>query len=313
MIRKALVWTVTAAISLFMTTMPVSAEVVDRIVAVVNQDIITLVQLEQSITPIKKNILASDQTQEQKQQMMRQAEQRILQQLIERALTRQEAVKYNINVLDQDVDQAVENVKQSNGLSQTALVNALESEGLTYDAYREKVRQDILQSMLISRAVRSKVIVTDEEIKAYYDANISQFQGVQKHKLCNLLLDDENKIKEIKSRVEGGESFKELAKQFSMGSNAADGGELGLFDINNFNEMIKNAVKDLKIGEVSGVIPTGQGFQLVFVEDIMMADGKTVEDARDQIHSILYKKQVEEKFKQWMTSLKENAHVKILL
>ncbi|MCG8567322.1 MAG: peptidyl-prolyl cis-trans isomerase [Desulfobacterales bacterium] len=296
-----------------MAVAPVSAEVVDRIVAIVNQDIVTLAQLNQATAPYRKKIEASEQSDEQKKATLADMESKVLQQLIEQTLTQQEAEKFNIKVLDADVDDAIENVKATNGLDQNSLINALESEGIKYDDYRKKIRQDILQSMLISRAVRSKVIVTEGEIKAYYDDNLPQFQGVQKHKLCNILMDDAVAMDDVKDKLAKGADFKAVAKEFSMASNAGDGGELGVFDINNFSDVIKDAVQGLKKGDVSEIIPTGQGFQLIYVEDILMVDGKDLEQAQDQIRSVLYKKQVEEKFKQWITSLKENAHVKLML
>ena len=297
----------------FWLTSSVNAQVIDRIVAIVNNDIITLSELNKLTDPYKRKIEASDQTESQKAELFKNVQKDALERLIDQALTRQEAVKYRIRVDKDDVDNAVENFKRMNGLDQASLENALESQGISYENYRDRIRQDILQSMIINRAIRSKVIITAGEIKAYYEANAKMFKGVPKFKLRNILMDDEAAMAKVLDRIRKGESFSDLAKDHSIASNAPEGGTLGIFDIQNFTPSIRDAVKGLQPGQTSKIIGTGQGFQLIHVDDIVMADGKSLEAARDQIHEILYKKQVEEKFKKWIKSLKENAHVKILL
>ncbi len=313
MIKRKVLGGILGGMALVALSVPVCAEVVDRIVAIVNEDIVTLSQLNKITASYEKQIHASDETPERKKGMVEKIQRDGLQQLVEQALVRQEALKNNIRVNDRDVENAIENFKKSNALDQEALVTALEAQGLTFEDYQAKIRQDILQSMLISRAVRSKAIITDEEVKAHYDNNPASFQGVRKHELCNILMADGTGIEDIRQKIANGSDFQEMAKAHSLASNASDGGALGVFDINSFSQAIRDAVKDLKVGETSEVIPTGQGFQLIYVKEIMMADGQTLEQAKDQIYELLYKKEVEKKFKIWINSLKENAHVKILL
>lgn len=289
-----------------------SAEVVDRIVAVVNNEIITLSDLNKAILPYKSNIEASQNSSEKKQELIQSLEQDVLQQLIDRSLSSQEAVKYNIEVSEADVDSAMNNFMAANKMDLNGLEAALAADGLTLENYRTNMKGEILQSRLISRAVRSQVIITDSEIKTYYDSHGDAFTGVQKYHLRNILMENEDDLAAVEKKI-GNVSFDQLARENSIASNASDGGDLGVFDINNFSEEIKMSLQALGKGDHTSVLYVGQGYQILFVEDILMEGNKTLDQARDQIENILYKEQAEKRFKEWIESLKENAHIKNML
>lgn len=308
--NQIIVWTALLFMGVFTLA---TAEVVDRIVAVVNNEIITLSQLNKATEPYKVNIASSQNSQAQKEELVKQLETDILQQLIDASLTRQEAVKYGIDVDDTDVDRAMDNFKKSNNLDQETLERGLAAEGLTLDEYRERLREQILQSMLVNRAVRSKVIITDSDVQKYYEANIDKFSGVKKYKLRNILTESEADIQFVEKKLQKKSSFAALAKDYSIGSNASEGGDLGVFDINSFSQQIKTALENLNKGEFTSVMRTGKAYQIIYVADILMEGNLTVEQASDKIQEILYQKQAEQQFKEWIHSLKESAHVKLML
>ncbi len=308
--NQIIVWTALLFMGVFTLA---TAEVVDRIVAVVNNEIITLSQLNKATEQYKVNIASSQNSQAQKEELVKQLETDILQQLIDASLTRQEAVKYGIDVDDTDVDRAMDNFKKSNNLDQETLERGLAAEGLTIDDYREKLREQILQSMLVNRAVRSKVIITDSDVQKYYEANIDKFSGVKKYKLRNILTESEDDIQFVEKKLRKKASFAALAKEYSIGSNASEGGNLGVFDINSFSQQIKTALENLKKGEFTSVMRTGKAYQIIYVADILMEGNLTVEQASEKIQEILYQKQAEQQFKEWIHSLKEGAHVKLML
>lgn len=290
-----------------------SAEVVDRIVAVVNNEIITLSDLNKAILPYKHNIDASENSSEKKQELIQTLKRDVLQQLIDRSLSSQEAVKYNIVVSKEDVDSAIHNFMTTNKMDPEELEAALAADGLTLKDYQSKMKKEILQSRLISRAVRSQVIITDTDIKTYYDSHLDAFTGVKKYHLRNILMDAKADLAAIEPKIGNLSSFKKLAKEHSIASNAADGGDLGAFDINNFSEEIKISLQALGKGDHTSVLYVGQGYQILFVEDILMEGNKTLDQARDQIENILYKEQAEKRFKEWIESLKTHAHIKNML
>jgi peptidyl-prolyl cis-trans isomerase SurA len=288
-------------------------EIVDRIVAVVNNDIITLSQLNKATRPYREQVAAAGGSEEERKQRIASLEREMLHQLIDRTLARQEAARQQISVSDADVQTALDNFKRQNNLDQEALEKGLEAEGITLEEYRERIRDDILQSMLINRAVRSRVIVTQADIEAYYDAHPENFKGEAKYHLRNILVETEADSRNVISSLDQGLSFSEAARRFSKAPNAAEGGDLGIFDISYFSDAIREAVLPLKKGEYSQGIPAGQGLQIIYVEDIQTSGGKPLDQVKDEIQDILYKKEAEEKFSKWVESLKKNAHVKIML
>ncbi len=288
-------------------------EVVDRIVAIVNNEIITQVQLEKKTALYQEKIEASDSTQKRKEELLSTMKTNMLHQLIDKILVNQEADRYHVEVTDAEVNTAVENFMAQHGLDQDSLEGALASENLTFEEYKENVRQEIIQSRLINRAVRSKVIITDSDIAAYYAQHADDFKGVEKYELRNIIMKDADQIQQVKEQLEHNASFKDLAGEYSIGSNASDGGYLGTFEIDGLSENIKQALQGVKKGGHTDIIDTPQGFQILYVQDIIMSGGKTLEQASEEIQQILYNQLGKEKFAQWIESLKEHAHVKIML
>jgi len=290
-----------------------SAEVVDRIVAVVNNEIITLLKLNKATRPYKLNIEASGKSVKKKKQLVKRLETEVLQQLIDRSLTTQEAVKYNIDVTEEEVDNAIDNFMKTNKLDPEGLERTLAADGLLLKDYREKMKEEILQSRLISRAVRSKVIITDTDIKIYYDTHGEAFTGVQKYHLRNIVMDSETGLEALEKKMGKDRSFAQLAKDYSIATNASEGGDLGVFDINNFSENIKNSLTPLGKGDHTSILEAGLGYQILFVQDILLEGNKTLEQASDQIENILYREKAEKQFTEWIDSLKKQAHIKIML
>ncbi len=288
----------------------VDKSVVDKIVAIVNDDIITLVDLQKGTAPYVEKIKSSGYDRERQDRLIEKVNEDILNKLIDQSLTQQEAKRYGISIPESEIDQSIENIKTMRSLNQEELEAALKNEGATIQEFRETIKNQILQSKIIEFAVKSKVVVTESDIRAYYDAYAKKYAGKKKYHLRNILMQDETLVAQIKKRLENNESFISLAKEFSMASNASDGGDLGLFDISNFSKEIKTNIARLNKGEVTDVIPTAQGFQIFYVEDIVLEGNQSFEQASKEIKEILYQEQVEKKFKNWLERLKTDAHVK---
>ena len=190
---------------------------------------------------------------------------------------------------------------------------ALAQEGMTLDEYRGVIKKQILQNKLVNYMVKSKVIITEADIKKQYEADAEKYAGKKKFYLRNILMDNEDEIKEVKKKLDQNTDFNTLAKQYSIAPNASEGGDLGLFDISSFSKEIKESISPLNKGDYTPVILTAQGFQIFYIQDIVLDGGKTYELSHDMIYESLYREQVKKKFDTWLKSLKEKAHIKILL
>ncbi|MCG8553344.1 MAG: SurA N-terminal domain-containing protein [Desulfobacterales bacterium] len=289
-------------------------EVVDRIVAIVNDDIVTLSQLDVAAAPYRKNIEASQESAARKKEVMAQMYTQVLNQLVENSLVVQEAKRMGIAVDEADVDNALENFKKEHNLDQERLELGLAAQGITLEQYRERIREQILQSMIVSRAVRAKIVITDKEIKTYYDSHYQEFKGKKKYHLKNIIVKGATDLSTVWEKLKNRVDFSQVAKDYSIGSNAAAGGELGEFDISSFSDEIKNALEGVGKGQYSAPIDMGDSFQILYVADIIsQGEGPVQKEVEKKIQDILYREHGEAQFKKWMENLKNSAHIKIML
>lgn len=309
----------------FFTATLARAEVIDRIVAIVNNDIITLVDLNMALRPYLDKIESSEYSPQQKKEILYKLSGDMLNRMIERKLTDQEAKRIRISVSDKEVDSAINRLKESQLMSQEDLEKALKDDGLTFADYREKIREEILRPKLINYSIKSKVVITDSDIKEYYESHSEEFSGKKRYYLRNILLKsgtfisditkDEQKKKadQLKARLDAGEDFKTLAREESQAPNASEYGDLGLFEWDTLSNTIKKAIEPLKAGDHTDVILTDQGYQIFYVQDIQIQNLTPQDEISESIAKKLYDNIVETKFKEWLNALKEKSHIKIML
>ena len=292
-----------------------SAEIVDRIVAIVNNDIVTLNQLNKGAAIYIKNIETASYSDNQKQENIRKINEQVLTSLIDKSLTHQEAKKYNIKISKNEIDKSIENIMKSKSFNIEEFKNALALEGLDFQEYRKNLEKQILQTKLINYAVKSKIVILESNILSYYEKHKKQYAGIQKYHLRNILMNSEKKIRQVRKKLENGGNFKTVAKEHSIAQNAHDsgGGDLGVFDITNLPETIQTQISLLKQDQFTEVISTTQGFQIFYIQDIIFSNGQTYDEVHDEIYTILYKEQADKKFQTWLESLKQKAHIKIML
>jgi peptidyl-prolyl cis-trans isomerase SurA len=302
----------------------VLAEVVDRIVAIVNDDILTLVDLNQTLKPYEEKITALGYSKEQERQMLYRVREDLLNQMIEKRLTDQEVKRLKISVSDEEIDQIIERIKEGNLLTEEDLRNELAKKGLTLEEYRQQLKAQILRKKLVDRQIKSKIVITIEDINAYYEKHQERYQGETKYHLRNIILLHSmftsemekkqilNKMNSIRQMFDDGEPFANLATKYSESPLAAEGGDLGFFKLEELSPQIQAAVKDLQAGEITPVLDTDQGYQVFYVEDITKAAGRSLEEVSKEIEERLYNEIVDERFNTWMKELRERSHIKII-
>lgn len=318
-----------AALLLFCITLLAAgslyAGVVDRIVAVVNDDVILLSEMNKILAPYIRRLDASGYPAEQKEQILFKLKQDALDGLVEKRLVDQEVARYGLSVSENEVDATIERYKQAQMMTQEDLEKALKEDGLTFSEYRESVKQELLRPKLINMNVKSKVIVTDEDIKNYYENNKDKYGEETEYHLYNILIRKDTfsltntndpgleKMNAIRARLDNGEDFKDLAAKVSEAPNRDDSGNLGFFKPESFSDEIKTAIENLSPGSSTKVLNTDAGYQIFYLEEVRKTKGKTFEEVSDQIHMELYNNIVKEKFKNWLKSIRERAHIKLML
>lgn len=302
----------------------VGNEIVDRIVAVVNNDIITYLELQNELRPYEEKIKASGYTQENERKMIYKVRNELLNTLIDRKLTDQEIKRYGLKVSDAEIDQNIEQIKSDKLWTDEEFREALKGEGMTLEAYRKGLKEQALRAKLVNVAVKSKIVITKTDIEAYYEEKAERYKGSAEYHLRNIIMKvpgdaDSSQKKAIRRKMEdvrellhSGDSFETLAQQYSESPLAKKGGDLGLIDFKSFSPQIQKALQGLQIGQSTEILDTDQGYQIFFIEDIVQEDERTLEEVYTEIERALYNEVVEKEILAWLEDLRKTAHVKII-
>ncbi|WP_319524806.1 SurA N-terminal domain-containing protein [uncultured Desulfosarcina sp.] len=305
-------------------TASAAAEVIDRIVAVVNEDIILLSELKERMAPFVQRIRSQGYDLEKERTMIFKVREEILNRLVDEKLTDQEIKRNDLQVDDTQIDNTIETIKKANSFTDEDLRRFLEQENMTMDQYRDKIREQVLRSRLVNYEVKSKIVITDEEIQSYYDSHPEIYGGKTRYHLRNILMmvpenpTDEEKetvkarMQILRTRIQQGESFAELAKAFSQSPTAGDGGDLGEFEMGTLAPRIQAAIEGLEPGDTTEVLDTDAGLQLFYLEAINRSEGKPIESVKAEIQQKLFAEVVDKKFVSWLETLRSQSHIKII-
>ncbi len=281
------------------------AELVDRIAAVVNTDIITLSELEKRAAPELAKV-DQDTTGPERAQRRAAALKKTLDTMIDEKLVDMELRELKVTISDKEVDAAVDEVKKSYNLTDEQLQQAVAREGFTIPEYRETMRKQIGRYKLISEKVRKNVKVSEADVKSEYDRmtraegedyevhvrhiliavprNAAQAQVEQAHRKAAAIA--------VEAR-QPGVDFAELARKRSEGSSSSDGGDLGFFKRGTMVPEFERVAFNLKTGEVSDPVRTQFGWHVLKLEEIRKLGMKPLAEARPEIEDRLRRQQAE--------------------
>ncbi len=305
-----------------------TAQIVDRSVAIVNNDTITLSEVNELGASFFKKV-TEDSSPERLNEALYRARLSVIDKLIEKKLMVQEAQKLQIQVSDQEVEGALQRILSNNQTTLEQFRKELGSMGMSEKQYREELRDQILSSRLVNYEVRTKVVIPEEQILDYYDTHyveqsaggyyLRQIGFIWGQPLANGVTQTQEqarkKVQEVYDLAQTGKDFKALASTYSDLPNAVDGGDLGLFQLNELAPYIRDAVSPLKAGEISPIVATGNSY--LFFKVVSTEKGKIIpkapyEEVKDTIKEKLSQQAMEKRFKEWMQSIREKAYIKIL-
>ncbi|MGZ6071535.1 MAG: peptidylprolyl isomerase [Myxococcaceae bacterium] len=299
----------------------VRAELVDRVAAVVNNDIITLSELQKraapEITRVAQESSGTERSQKQSLVMKK-----ALDAMIDEKLVDSELRELKVSIGDKEVDAAVEEVKKSYNLTDEQLSMAVAKEGLTLTEYREQMRKQIARYKLINEKVRKNIKVSDADVKSEYDRMMrSEGEDYEVH-IRHILIAvsrsaPQPQVEEARRKAtaiaaearQPGVDFAELAKKRSEGSSSSDGGDLGFFKRGTMVPEFEKVAFSLKTGEVSDPVRTQFGWHVLKLEEIRKLGMKPLAEVRPEIEERLRRQQAERLTTQYMETLRNAAVV----
>ena len=296
------------------------AEIVDGIVAVVNNEVVTQAELNAILLPLYTQY-KSTYSDEELLMKIDEAKKNILYKLIEDKLILQEAHKIGMPATDEEVAERLEQIKSQFSSSQE-FKSALASQGLTVVDLKEKYREQLIKEKMVNREVRSRVSVTPIEIALFYEKNEDDFNLPAQVKVMTIMIrkseadpesntDSLKKIKMIELKMAEGEDFTKLAREYSQDPSAVDGGDMGYIGKGQMMKKIDEVIFSLQPGEISETIETPVGYHVFKIVEVKEAGAESFDEARMQIENYLFQEKAKERFDEWMTNLKENAYISV--
>ena len=310
--------TAAAVLLPFLVVLPARATHVDGIAAIVNDEVITLSQLQELKMPVGRQGFINYADTEDPE-----VRRKLLDKLIEKKLQIQEAHSLGIIVSEADVDGAIADVQAKNHMNPQELVDSLREQGLTMADYRQQIREQITIARLVHREVRSRIVVNDQDALAYYDSHPELFGAAEKRDICRIAFAydpawDEARKARGKERIAAaidqikrGVPFEDVAKAYSDGPTAGQGGRLGCFRQGELQPELDRYAFGLKEHEVSELIRTAEGYNLLYVSKIEHGEAQPFVDVQDEIILQLQSERMADHYNQWMAELRAKAYVEI--
>jgi peptidyl-prolyl cis-trans isomerase SurA len=300
------------------------SKVVDRIVAVVNDDIITLSELESAFQPFKKRI---DDTYKgpDKDKVIADGHNMILNRMIDNRLIQQRAAKMGIVVKDEEVVNTIKDLLLRRNIAMAELKQTMEREGSSLEAYKQEMKDQMIRMRLLRRELKATILVSDEEIGQDYVKRRHEYEGKEAVQIKQILIllpqnadrGVQTKLRDdadlLHKRLIGGESFDLLAAQFSQGPSAATGGDVGFLDKGTMLPEVDAVAFRLAKDEISEVIVSSVGFHIIKVLDKRGAGIKPVEIVREEIKAKLEEEKMEKRYEEWIVDLRKRSHIEIKL
>jgi len=277
---------------------------VDRIILVVNDQIITLSEF---LLEARKNGIDMEKAGN---------EYKFLEQIIDKTIVEQEAHQAGITVTDEELDFTLKELKTRYKLNEKEMENALKKQNVSEENFREQWRFQILTQKLMESKVKGNIAVTDQEIKEYYQQTYGDYEeGVSEIRIAHILIlndspDALQKATKIASEAKAGEDFPTLAKEYSQDAmSSQNGGDLGYFKKGDLVESLEFAVQDVQINEVVGPVESPGGYHIIKVLDKKDSKIGIPQSYSNEIRKTIYGQKAEEVLKNYLTSIKETAYI----
>ncbi|MES1207240.1 MAG: peptidylprolyl isomerase, partial [Pseudomonadota bacterium] len=298
------------------------ARVVERVAAVVGDSIVLASEVEERVAPL---LVDANQIRDPDKRAARSSALRreVLDRLIDDELIVQQAAELKLSISNEQVDASIEEIKKQNNLNDDQLREALRGQGMTMAAYRADLKRQLLRFRVLNIAVGSKVNISDDEVRAYYERHMKDGTNVQvraSHVFISIpegadaqvVAEKQAQAQKILERAKAGEDFAKLARESSDdAATRADGGDLGYFGKDMLPKPIEELVFAMQVGDIRGPIRADRGFHVIKLVDRKVKDPKPFDEVKDDIRMQLRQKDMERQTKSYLADLRKKTLVDI--
>ena len=294
--------------------------VTDRVLAIVNNDAITLSELQEAIAVYRYE--NRDRSNDNSDQLIQQ----FLTRMIDSRLQVQEAEREKIVIEEAEIDEELaERVKKMNLKGREEFEAALKAQGIPMAAVRKRVADELRRGRIVSRKVRLRISVTEEEVTQYLEANRAKLETGLSYHAAHILIVPETGPEDaawenariradlIRTEVLQGGNFAELAKQYSRDASARDGGDLGTLKRGELAQDIETQILSLAPGQISAPYRSTLGYHVFRLESKETLEGEGMARVRTQIREILFREKFDTRLDAWLKEIKQRAVIDVRL
>jgi peptidyl-prolyl cis-trans isomerase SurA len=294
----------------------------DRVAATVNGEVVTLSEIQERSGPEYRRAAEMPPGPARDRAVSR-ALQAAFDTLVAERLLEAEVKAQQLDISDAQVDAAIEDIKQRNKFDDAMFRMALAEQGMDLAAFRVRLRKDLETFQVLNYKVRSRVKVSDEDVRNYYQTHQRELGGEEQVKVRHIFFAvpaGATPQQEARARSEGeqalarlgvGEDFSEVAKRMSQGPSAAEGGDLGWVRKGSIQADLERVAFSLEKGKHSGLLRTKSGFHVLLAEDRKAGSAPPLDEVKDRIREKLTAEQVETYRKQYLDELRREAAIEI--
>lgn len=299
-------------------------EVVDAIVAIVNDEVITLSDYMQEHDMIYDLLRSQLKGEEFSKQYEREKE-GLLDKMITERLLLHEAERLDIRStanIDEQIRILVDNIKKQYGIgSDEEFRRMMGQQGINYDAWIAQQEKNILQQALIFSEVGRTIAIDETDVINYYDLNPEEFTELPSYKLKGIYISSEDKseqeaqakMDEIDQKLADGEELEDLASQYSEGPGKESQGDIGTYKKGEMDETLEKAVANLEVGNLSSWVRIPSGWFLLKLEEKTGSRLRPFEDVKKEIEDKLFLQEQQVKINAYIEELKKKSYIKILI
>lgn len=290
----------------------------DRVVAVVNDEVITWSELYRAMEADASPQL-KEMEEEDRREIFRENEGQFLETLINQRLQLQEAKKQGIWAYEDEIITTIENIKKKYSMTDDKFNESLEKEGFTPEEYRDRLRNEIIISKITSQLIRNKIVVTDEDMKEYTAENKGISKSSESCRISQIFFKkpatepEEKEVEEkaalVLSKIKNKESFSDLANNYSEDPSSAAGGDMGFIRKDQMTKEFVDVLQGMKEGETSSPFWTEKGLHIIKLYE--KTDPKSTKEINEEIREDLKNKIFMERYNAWIKSLREKSFIEI--
>ena len=298
-----------------------TAEVIEKIVAIVNSEIILESDLKKMPAKLKKRDLIYDYLIPSDEALFYKGDRKsLLQYLINEKIMDSEVKRLNLTVTPDKVDQEIKEIAKRNNISSQEVLTAVSSEGLSVSEYKESLKSRLERQSLIESEIISKLRISDEDAYSeFLRKNPSSRSTMNEYSISHIFFSPKKnggeaalkKAEEVYAKLRGGENFEVLSQQFSEDPNYSNGGFLGTFKTGEFLKELEDSVVSLNPGNYSPIIKSKMGFHIVKLLSKKGSTDPKFEKDKERIKSQIFDATFRRQLKLWLQTKKDESFLRI--